>query len=131
MSGCSYCPRIGESLVPDATLQRLEAALAGLEGACYELTLFVSGASSSSARAIGNIQALCEAHLAGRHKLTIVDINQDPELVRDSRVLATPTLLKGHPAPERRLVGDLSDLDRVLLALDVRVLNQAEAKDRG
>jgi circadian clock protein KaiB len=106
---------------PDPALQRLEEALAELEGARYELTLFVSGASSASARAVRNARALCEAHLAGRHDLTIVDVNQDPELARGRRVLATPTLLKDHPAPERMLVGDLSDIETVLAALDIRV----------
>lgn len=107
--------------MPLTALQRLEAALAELEGARYELTLFVSGASSSSARAIREAQSLCETHLDGRYELTIVDINEEPELTLSRRVLATPTLLKDNPAPERMLVGDLSDRDRVLIALDVRV----------
>ena len=115
-------------MAPGPALQRLEAALAELTDARYELTLFVSGASSSSARAISNARAMCEAHLGGRYELTIVDVNQHPELARGRRVLATPTLLKGHPAPERMLVGDLSDRERVLLALDVRVLDQADAE---
>jgi circadian clock protein KaiB len=103
-----------------SALERLEAALAELEVARYELTLFVSGASSASARAISNVKALCETHLPGRYDLTIVDVNKYPELARGRRVLATPTLVKGFPAPERMLVGDLRDSDRVLLALDVQ-----------
>lgn len=113
-------------MVGDSALERMEAALAELEVANYELTLFVSGASTSSAKAISNARALCEAHLAGRYVLTIVDVNQFPELARGRRVLATPTLIKGHPAPERMLVGDLSDRDRVLLALDVRQLEEGD-----
>ena len=101
-------------------LERLEAELAKLTDAHYTLTFFVSGASAASSRAISNAQALCEAHLAGRYDLTIVDVNQDPELARGSRVLATPTLFKGAPLPERMMVGDLSDEERILLALDVR-----------
>ena len=111
----------------DPALQRLEAALAELTDAHYDLTLFVSGASSSSARAVSNAREICEAHLDGRYELTIVEVNQDPELARGRRVLATPTLLKSHPPPERMLVGDLSDRERVLLALDVRVVDQADA----
>jgi len=114
-------------VTPDTALERLEAALANLDEARYELTLFVSGASSSSARAIGNARAICEAHLDGRYELTIVDVNRNPELARGSRVLATPTLMKGEPAPERMLVGDLSDSERVLIALDVRVADGADA----
>ena len=105
----------------------MEAALADLAEANYDLTLFVSGASSSSARAISNARALCETHLSGRYELTVVDVNQNPELARGSRVLATPTLVKGNPAPERMLVGDLSDQGRVLLALDVQVVEDPGA----
>jgi circadian clock protein KaiB len=112
-------------MVVRPALERLEAALAELEDVTYELTLFVSGASSSSARAITDARAICETHLEGRFDLTIVDVNQNPELARGRRVLATPTLLKGHPPPERALVGDLSDSDRVLDALDVTVRDQA------
>ncbi len=115
-------------MTPDTALERLEAALADLKEARYELTLFVSGASSSSARAIGNARAICEAHLDGRYELTIVDVNQNPELARGSRVLATPTLMKGQPAPERMLVGDLSDSERVLIALDVRIADGPDAR---
>jgi circadian clock protein KaiB len=93
----------------------------------YELTLFVSGASGSSARAVRNAQALCEAHLDGHHDLTIVDVNHDPELAVRHRVLATPTLLKSQPAPECMIVGDLSDRERVLRALDLPVADQADA----
>jgi circadian clock protein KaiB len=114
---------MGNAAPPGSALERLEAALRTLKEARYELTLFVSGASSSSARAITNARELFEAHLPGRYDLTIVDVNQDPELARGSRVLATPTLLKGRPGPERMVVGDLSDGDRVLLALDVLVVD--------
>ena len=100
-------------------LQRLELAQEQLDTARYALTLFVSGASSSSARAIRNTQALCAAHLEGRYDLTVIDVNEHPELAQRRRVLATPTLLKDHPAPQRMLVGDLSDARRVLDALDV------------
>jgi circadian clock protein KaiB len=110
-----------------SAIERLEAGLVELDTARYELTLFVSGASSSSARAICNARAVCEAHLKGRYDLSIVDVNQNPELARGRRVLATPTLLKGHPPPQRVLVGDLSDSARVLLALDVVVSNDAQA----
>jgi circadian clock protein KaiB len=113
-----------DSVALETTLQRLERALAELRDARYELTLFVSGQSKSSARAVGNVKALFEAHLNGRYNLTIVDVNQNPELARGSRVLATPTLVKGHPAPERMLVGDMSDSERVLLALEVRVVDE-------
>ncbi len=95
----------------------MEAALVKRETGPFELTLFVSGASSLSSRAVGNVKALCEAHLGGRYRLNIVDLNQDPELARDRRVLATPTLLREHPSPKRMIVGDFSDHERTLKAL--------------
>jgi circadian clock protein KaiB len=108
--------------------ERLEDALAKLDGAPYELTLFVSGASTSSTRAVRNARALCEDHLAGRHHLNIVDVNQGPELARGRRVLATPTLIRDRPAPERMLVGDLSHGESVLAALDISVVEEADVE---
>lgn len=85
----------------------------------YQLTLFVNGASDLSARAIANARELCESHLAGRYHLAIVDVHDDPAAVLSLRVFATPTLVKNRPPPIRRLVGDLSHSDKVLLALDI------------
>ena len=87
------------------------------------LTLFVSGASTSSARAIRHVQALCDEHLHGRYRLTVVNVHTEPGLARTHRVYATPTLIRESPLPERRVVGDFSDPVRVLNALHVRVLN--------
>ncbi|MCW3014307.1 MAG: circadian clock protein KaiB [Solirubrobacterales bacterium] len=91
----------------------------------YELTLFVSGASDLSARAIANARQLCESHLHGRYHLAVVDVHEDPAAVLSSQVLAAPTLIKHRPLPVRRLVGDLSHTDKVLLALDLPVATPA------
>jgi circadian clock protein KaiB len=99
---------------------RLERAVAALETEPYALTLFVSGASDSSAQAITNVRELCDAYLSGRFQLDIVDLNQEPGLAREHHVLATPTLIKDRPAPPRMIVGDMSDHPRILVALDVR-----------
>lgn len=104
---------------PGSTLERFERVLAALDAEPFTLTLFVSGASDSSAHAIANVREICDAHLAGRHELSIVDLNQEPSLAADHRVLATPTLVKDHPLPLRMLVGDMSDHAKILLALDV------------
>jgi circadian clock protein KaiB len=85
----------------------------------YDLTLFVSGASDLAARAVTNARRLCETHLAGRHRLTVVDVYEDVAALLASDVLATPTLVKNRPLPVRRIVGDMSHIDRVLLALDL------------
>jgi circadian clock protein KaiB len=101
-----------------------ERAVAALETEPYALTLFVSGASDSSAHAIANIREICEAHLEGRYHLDIVDLNQEPGLASEHNVLATPTLIKDLPLPSRMLVGDMSDHPRILVALDVRPRRQ-------
>lgn len=91
----------------DATFQQFVEEL-GAPDEIYELTLYVSGASDLSARAITDARQLCDIHLAGRYHLSVVDVYQDPAAVRASGVLATPTLVKNRPLPVRELVGDLS-----------------------
>ncbi len=83
----------------------------------YKLRLFVSGTSPNSVRAINNIQKICETHLKGRYELEIIDIHQQPELVRTENVVAVPTLVKKSPFPQRTLVGDMSVKERVLMGL--------------
>jgi circadian clock protein KaiB len=100
--------------------EHFERAVAALETEPYTLTLFVSGASDSSAQAITNVRELCDAHLSGRYHLDVVDLNQEPRLASEHHVLATPTLIKDYPLPSRMLVGDMSDHRRILVALDVR-----------
>jgi circadian clock protein KaiB len=97
----------------------LETALTAGEAEPVTLTLFVSGASDSSAQAILDVRKICDKHLLGRHQLRIVDLNQEPAMSGQHHVLATPTLIKNHPLPTRMLVGDMSDHTRVLVALGV------------
>jgi circadian clock protein KaiB len=111
----------------ELTFEQFRHALVELGEEQYELTLFVSGASDSSARAITNIREICDAHLKGRHQLNIVDLNQEPDLTSQHNVLATPTLVKDHPLPLRMLVGDMSDHVKVLLALDVPEASETRA----
>jgi circadian clock protein KaiB len=85
----------------------------------YELTLYVSGASDLAARAIANARRLCEIHCAGRYHLSVVDIHEDPSSLLTNNLLATPTLVKSLPAPTRRVVGDLSQVDKVITTLDL------------
>ena len=83
------------------------------------LTLYVNGTSTSSAAALLNLQRICDEELAGRVQLTVVDIRSDPRALSEDHILAVPTLVKRLPPPLRRIVGDLSDRERVLAALDV------------
>jgi circadian clock protein KaiB len=113
---------------PRPTLERFERPLAALEPEPYTLTLFVSGASASSAHAIANVREICDAHLSGRHQLTIVDLNQEPGTPGHHRILATPTLVKDRPPPRRLVVGDMSDHVRILLALDLPIAAASPAE---
>jgi circadian clock protein KaiB len=104
---------------PENMLARFESRLAERESS-YTLTLFVTGASELSGRAIANVRALCERHLSGRYTLEVVDVLRDPSMMSAYDVVAAPTLIKESPLPKRMLVGDLSDTARVLKALDVQ-----------
>jgi circadian clock protein KaiB len=86
----------------------------------YVFRLFVSGATPRSQRAIDNLQTLCEVHLPGRHRIEVVDLYQSPERAHDEQIIAIPTLLKIEPFPPRRVIGDLSQVDKVLHGLDIR-----------
>jgi circadian clock protein KaiB len=94
-----------------------------------ELTLFVSGASDLSARAIENARQLCDLHVYGS-RLEVVDLNEDPAAAFSSGVLAAPTLVRNRPLPLRRHVGDLSDVGKVLRALGLPDANDASAPVR-
>jgi circadian clock protein KaiB len=87
----------------------------------YLLRLYVSRSTLKSRVAVENIQRVCEEHLKGRYNLEVIDIHDQAGLARDEQIIAVPTLIKRLPLPLQRLVGDMSDLDRVLLGLDLRV----------
>ena len=95
------------------------AAAASSPARCYRLRLFVSGSTPNSVRAIHNIRALCEENLNGRYDLEVVDIYQHPENIKPEQIVVTPTLVKSLPLPIRKIIGDLSDKERVLVALDI------------
>ncbi|WP_169978368.1 circadian clock KaiB family protein [Tautonia rosea] len=85
----------------------------------YVLKLYITGLTSRSQRAVATLQRLCDSELAGRYELVVVDVLEQPELAEQDKVLATPTVIKEHPEPQRRIIGDLSDAARVLAALDL------------
>jgi circadian clock protein KaiB len=87
----------------------------------YDLRLFVTGATPNSTRAITNIRNICELHLKGRYELKIFDVYQDVELARQEQIIALPLLVKKTPLPERKLIGDLSETEKVLKALGVNL----------
>jgi circadian clock protein KaiB len=97
-----------------------KAAAKNEDNAKYVLRLYVTGLTPRSQAAITNIRALCEEYLKGRYALEVIDIYQRPTLAKDEQILAAPTLIKKLPLPIRRLVGDMSRQERVLLGLDLR-----------
>ncbi|MHB1123808.1 MAG: circadian clock KaiB family protein [Ramlibacter sp.] len=88
----------------------------------YVLRLYVSGLTPNSIRAIANLKALCEERLAGRYELEVIDVFQQPELARADQIVAVPTLIKALPLPMRRLLGDLSKKERVLVEFELQAL---------
>ena len=97
-----------------------EKALAKPAEPQYELRLYVTGMTARSARAIANLKQICEEHLKGRYDLQVVDIYQHPKLTEGEQIIAVPTLIKKLPLPMRRIIGDLSDRERVLSGLDLK-----------
>lgn len=109
----------------DKTIDRVDEFEKLLEEAAdptqrYVLRLYVTGSTPRSTKAIQNIRALCEQHLHGRYDLEVIDIYQQPVLARGEQIIAAPTLIKKLPAPLRKVVGDLSNEERVLMGLDLR-----------
>jgi len=96
-------------------------ALADLEDSQpFVLRLYVTGMTPRSTRAIRAVRAICEEFLAGRFDLEIIDVYQQPALIRDEQIFATPTLVKKGPSPERRMIGDMSNRARVMAGLGLR-----------
>jgi circadian clock protein KaiB len=87
----------------------------------YLLRLFVTGQTPRSVQSIDNLKRLCERYLKGRYELEVVDIYQQPEMATENQIIAAPTLIKKLPLPLRRLVGDFSNQDRVVVGLDLKI----------
>ena len=104
----------------DSSVENLEQMSRQRGKEKYLLRLYVTGMTPRSTEAIARIKAICEEHLVGRYELEVIDIYQHPSLAQGEQIVATPTLIKKLPAPLRRLVGDLSNKQRVLLGLDLQ-----------
>jgi circadian clock protein KaiB len=87
------------------------------ETAEYVLRLFITGATPNSIKAVTNIKLICEEHLAGRYFLEIIDVYQQGTIAEEEQLIALPLLVKKKPTPERRMIGDLSDTEKVLKGL--------------
>jgi circadian clock protein KaiB len=85
----------------------------------YVLRLFVTGMTARSSRAVNNLRSICDEYLDGRYDLEVIDIYQQPVLTKGEQIVAAPTLIKKFPLPMRRIIGDMSNRDGVLLGLDL------------
>ncbi|MDD1759340.1 MAG: circadian clock KaiB family protein [Methanothrix sp.] len=103
------------------TTREFDKALKEMSHERYVLRLFVAGMNPNSIRAIENIKHICETYLAGRYQLDVIDVYQQPILAKDGQIVAAPTLIKELPPPLRKLVGSMSDTDRVLVGMDLHI----------
>lgn len=86
----------------------------------WQLRLYVAGQTPKSTTALANLRRLCETHLAGRYEIEVIDLLVNPKLAAGDQILAVPTLVRKLPEPMRKIIGDLSNEDRVLVGLDVQ-----------
>jgi len=89
----------------------------------WELRLYVAGQTPKSLAAFANLKRICEEHLRGQYQIEVIDLLQNPHLAREDQILAIPTLVRKLPEPLRKIIGDLSNKERVLLGLDVRPIS--------
>ena len=111
----------GQENKQEDRVREFEAALKDLNQEKYVFRLFIAGCSPKSVQAIENVRRICDKYLAGRYQLEVIDIYQQPILARDGQIVAAPTLVKELPPPLRKIIGTLSDTDRVLIGLDLHI----------
>ena len=99
--------------------QQLEELADELDKGRYLLKLYIAGLSPRSKKAIANIKTICESHLKGRYELNVIDLYQKPQLAKGEQIIAAPTLIKKLPLPIRKIIGDMSDEEKVLVGLDL------------
>lgn len=104
---------------PKNTTEEFEDALGRPAAGNYLLRLYVTGSTPKSALAIRNIRAICEEKLKGRYELEVIDIYQNPGELKPDQIVVAPTLVKKLPLPVRKIIGDLSNTERVLAGLDI------------
>jgi circadian clock protein KaiB len=85
----------------------------------WDLRLYVAGQSARSVTAFANLKKLCEAHLAGKHRIEVIDLLENPQLSRDDQIVAIPTLVRSLPTPIRKVIGDLSNTEKTLVGLQL------------
>jgi circadian clock protein KaiB len=97
-----------------------DGSSAAREVAAWELRLYVAGQTTKSLQAFANLKRICDEHLAGQYHIDVVDLLKSPQLAKGDQILALPTLVRKLPEPVRKIIGDLSNTERVLVGLDLR-----------
>ncbi|RMF92362.1 MAG: circadian clock protein KaiB [Nitrospinota bacterium] len=92
----------------------------------FRLKLYVTGKTPRSERAIANLHQICKEELGGQYELIVIDVLEKPQLAEQEKILATPTLIKELPPPIRRIIGDLSNKEKLLLGLDMKAVTNAK-----
>ena len=108
----------------------MKAPAAKRPAAPWQLRLYVAGQTPKSLAAFSNLKKICEGHLGGRYVIEVIDLLKRPQLARGDQILAIPTLVRKLPQPVRKIIGDLSDVNRVLVGLDLRTGSEPLAGDR-
>jgi circadian clock protein KaiB len=103
-----------------STAKRRAANANGRSGKVWQLRLYVAGQTPKSLAAFSNLKQICESHLKGRYRIEVIDLVERPLLSRGDQIVAIPTLVRKLPVPVRKIIGDLSDTERVLVGLDLR-----------
>ena len=93
------------------------------EAPAWDLRLYVAGQTARAVAAFANLQKICEDHLPGQYRIEIIDLLKNPQLAKGDQILAVPTLVRKLPEPVRKIIGDLSNTERVLVGLDLRSRN--------
>jgi circadian clock protein KaiB len=93
-----------------------------LPGGQYNLRLYVAGQTPKSITALANLKKICEEHLVGRYQIEVIDLLEHPQLAAGDQILAVPTLVRRLPEPLKRIIGNLSNMERVLVGLDLRTI---------
>ena len=102
------------------TTKRRESNSHRRQGKVWQLRLYVAGQTPKSLAAFSNLTKICENHLKGRYRIEVIDLVEQPQLSRGDQIVAIPTLVRKLPVPVRKIIGDLSDTERVLVGLDLR-----------
>jgi circadian clock protein KaiB len=97
----------------------------------WQLRLYVAGQTPKSLTAFANLKKICESHLKGRYHIEVIDLVEQPQLSSGDQILAIPTLVRKLPVPVRKIIGDLSDTERVLVGLDLRPAARANHRGEG